>query len=501
MTAFKLILLGFLALLGAAAPAGATVTVVEYYDSVTRRFFMTADPLEQQTLDARGLESSRARTGLQFDAWPADVETCETRASGQVVCAGSIVRFNYASFDWFFYSPKPSEWAQLNAPGSGFIDRGVAFKAFLPDGPGGTCTQGRVPVYRSYRNQNHRFPADLATHRRMVTTGSEDEGVTFCAERARINPLFEAPFVAEARGGTRTEIECALLAVTGSCVVTRNLQPPRFFDGEYLPGEVPQVYIDRTGFNGRFIFTQGDASLSDRSFGTFVQFGGPGQVGLHVNTGNRNTQGPSGLDVAYNLERFTAVGAVDRRLLPFRRTYDVPVELSMRFQVLVKTVDLSAGSHAGGRLRLVLLDMSERRLGVLPEEGRLDLVLQIYGDRIPGPDRVTREFSTLTSLGFPVVTTSIERTAFGRLQIPGAFYETPGGFRTSIPWGNGAAFDYRIDRAALQRIVDAARALDPNYSPDVTQYQVLGYRIENDVEGPGRLGLNVMGVTLELLRR
>ena len=362
MTAFKLILLGFLALgaAGAASAAGQTVTVVEYYDTTTRRFFMTADPAEQQALDTIPPDSPRVRTGLQFDALPAEVDTCETRSSGQVVCAGSIVRFNYAAFDWFFYSPKPSEWAQLKAPDSGFIDAGVAFKAFLPDGPGGTCTQGRVAVYRSYRNQNHRFPADQATHQRMITTGSENEGITFCAEAARINPLFDASFVAEQRGGTRTEAECGPETATGSCVVTRNLQPPRFYDGDYLPGEVPQLYINRSGFDGRFIFTEGDASLSDRSFGTFVQFGDPGQLGLHVNTGNRNTQGPSGLDVVYNLSRVTAPGDVDRRLLPFRRMYDVPVELSMRFTLLVKALDLGAGSRAGGRLRLVLLDMSER---------------------------------------------------------------------------------------------------------------------------------------------
>ena len=241
--------------------------------------------------------------------------------------------------------------------------------------------------------------------------------------------------------------------------------------------------------------------MSDRALGTFVQFGDPGQVGLHVNTGNRITQAPSGLDVVYNIERFTVPGAVDRRLLPFRRMYDVPVELSMRFVLLVKTLDLDAGSRAGGRLRLVLLDMSERRLGVLPEEGRLDLVVQLQGDRLPTQDAVTRVGATVTQLGYPVVTTSIDRTSFGRTTVPLSFLEIPAGFRTATPWGYGAAFDYRIDRAALQRIIDAARVLDPNYSPDATQYQVLGYRFENDVEGPGRLGYNMRDVRLQLLRR
>ena len=508
MTAFKLILLGFLALLGAlpsaaALPAGPTVRVVEYYDSATRRFFMTADPAEQAAFDAGGYASTRGRTGLEFDALAADVETCETRASGQVVCAGSIVRFDYAAFDWFFYSPKPSEWAQLKAPNSGFIDRGVAFKAFLPDGPGGTCTQGRVAVFRSYRNQNHRFPPDAATHQRMVATGSENEGITFCAESAKTNPIVEARFLARPgpAGGTVTEDQCPLRNVEGDCLIRRNLQPPSFFE-EFAPGQVPQAYIDRTGFNGRFIFSQGDASLIDRSFGSLVQFQDPGELGLHVNTGNRNNgPGPSAFDLVHNFEAYTLPGARDRRLIPFRRIYDVPVELSMRFLLFVKAVDLSSGSLATGKLRLVLLDVAEDRIEVIGSERRIDFVVQIYGDTFAKPDSVTREGVTFTSLGQAVVTTSVDSTTFGRQATNLPYLQTPPGFRASNFWGYGGAYDYRIDLAALQRIVDAVRATDPAYSPDARQYQVLAYRVENQVEGSGRLGLNVRDVTLQLLRR
>ena len=242
MRPFKLIPLGFLALLAApAAHRRRRRSPVRDGGRVLRHrhppLLHDGGPDGAAGPGHRTFESPRVRTGLQFDALPADVDTCETRSSGQVVCAVSIVRFNYASHDWFFYSPKPTEWAQLNAPDSGFIDRGVAFKAFLPDGPGGTCTQGRVAVYRSYRNQNHRFPADQATHQRMVTTGSEDEGITFCAEGARINPLFDAAFLAEARGGTRTEAECAPGGVHREAAwSTRNLQTPALLRGRLLAG-------------------------------------------------------------------------------------------------------------------------------------------------------------------------------------------------------------------------------------------------------------------------
>jgi hypothetical protein len=498
MTPTKLILLSILALLGApaalaAAAGGTTITVVEYVDTGTGRFFMTADPVEQEALDTTAIFQTplRVRSGLQFDVFRADVDTCESSPSGDV-CAVPVRRFNYNAFDWFFYSPKPADWAQLNQPDSGFTDAGVAFRAFLP--VGGVCTQGRVAVYRSYRNQNHRFPGDQAMHQRMVTTGSEDEGIGFCAESARILPLFDATFTGDERAGVRTELECLPEIPTGSCLMARTLQRPAAGETAYGFGEVPQAYVERTGFNGIYVITEGAESLADRAFGTFVQFGNPGQVGLHVGTVSRTFQGPpAGLDVVYNLNRHTNVGNVDKRLQPFLRAYDVPVELSTRFQLFVNAVDPDGNSRVRGRLRFVLLDNSERRL---------DFVAEIYGNRDP-VDEVIWEGGPNNFLnpGHGVVTTSIAAKTFGQLAVSLPYLSTVGTFRATNPWGYGAAFDYRIDALALQRIVDAARTLYPMYSPDASEYQVLSFRIENEIDGTGRLGLNARDITMQLLRR
>lgn len=510
MRAFKLICMGFFALVASLSTAlvlaqSQTITAVEYYDPATRKFFLTVDPVEQTALESAAPETARVRTGLQFDVFPAAGDTCEVRANGAQVCAGSIVRFDFAQFDWWFYSPKPSEWAQLNAPNSGFVDRGVAFKAFLPDGPNGTCTQGRVAVYRSYRNQNHRFTADQASHQRTVAAGAIDEGITFCAERARILPVFEAKFDALARDGTRSELECLPPeSLQGPCVATRNLQPPRFVD-EFAFGvdEVPQAYIDRSGFNGRYIYHEGDATLSNRSFGTFVQFGGPGALGLHVNTGNRLGGGPVALDAAYNIRRFGPPGTVEGRLIPYRRAYDVPVEMSMKFQLFVRAVDpFLFGTAVRGRLRIILQDMSDQRfdIDILPADRRLDFVVDLYGNNVPAPDSVALQGQSVTNIGRLVVTTNVERSTYGHLVRPVPFLFLPGTFRSANFWGMGDAYDYRIDRAALQRIINAARQVDPTYSSDISMYQVLGYRIENEIEGEGRLGVNQRDITLQLLR-
>src|SRR5436190_10010088 len=115
MSPFKLITLGFLALLGAISPlqaaavGGPTVRVVEFYDAGPGHFFMTADPLELDGLAARTFGPSFIRTGLSFDVLPPGEPVCETAASGQVTCAQPVCRFHYETVpaDWFFYSARP----------------------------------------------------------------------------------------------------------------------------------------------------------------------------------------------------------------------------------------------------------------------------------------------------------------------------------------------------------------------------------------------------------
>jgi hypothetical protein len=494
MSPFKLITLGFLALLGAGSPfqasaaAGATVRVVEFYDAGPGHFFMTADPLELEGLAARTFGPSFIRTGLSFDVLPAGEPVCETSATGQVTCAQPVCRFHYATLpaDWYFYSSRPGDCSILRQPGSGFIDQGTAFQAFVP--VGGACTGGRVPVYRSYRNQNHRFTADRAAHLRGVAAGAADEGIEFCAEAANELPVFDAPFLASEGRDIFPLDECSPEGQGAACVAARNIRPPFAYEGDFEPATVPQPFVDRTGFRGPRIYTDGEPILINRASRTFVQFGSPGQVGLNVNHADALDSRPAGLDIFYNFDRFTPPGAIDRRLFPFLNAVDVPVDLSMRFTLFVNAVNLTPGSVAGGRLRILFAD----------EAGRsFDLVVPLYGTA-----RVTTGGVSRAPDGHLVITALIDSDSlFGRQTTRLPFLLVPGEFRSANPWGYGGVFEYRITATDLQRMVNAVRLEDSAFLPSGGLYQVLGYRIENDVEGIGSLGLNVSDVSLRLVRR
>jgi hypothetical protein len=494
MTPFKLIPLGFLALLGAIWPLQAsaagepTVRVVEFYDAGPGHFFMTADPLEIEGIAARTFGPSFVRTGLSFDVLPAGDPVCETSATGQVTCAQPVCRFHYATLpaDWYFYSARPADCAILRQPDSGFIDQGTAFQAFVP--VGGACTAGRVPVYRSYRNQNHRFTADRASHLRGVAAGAADEGIEFCAEAAQVSPVFDAPFLASDVRDIFPIDDCSPEGQGAACVAARNIRPPFAYEGDFEPDTVPQPFVDRTGFRGPRIYTDGEPIQINRASRTFVQFGSPGQVGLNVNHADAFDAGPAGLDIYYNFDRFTAPGTIDRRLLPFRNAVDVPVDLSMRFTLFVAAVNLVPGSVAGGRVRILFAD----------EAGRsFDLVVPLYGTTRPSIGGIARAPD-----GRLVITALIdEDSLFGRQVTQLPFLEVPANFRSANPWGFGGVFEYRVTATDLQRMVNAVRLVDASFLPGAGLYQVLGYRIENDVEGIGSLGLNVSDVSLRLVRR
>lgn len=492
MSPFKLISLGFLTLLGMASPAwgaGITVRVVEFYDAGPGHFFMTADPVELDGLAARTFGPSFVRTGLSFDVLPAGDPVCETSASGQVTCAQPVCRFRYAGLpaDWYFYSSRPADCAILRQPDSGFIDQGTAFQAFVP--VGGACTAGRVPVYRSYRNQNHRFTADRASHLRGVAAGAADEGIEFCAEAAQVSPVFDAPFLSSQRVDILRIEECSPNQQAATCVAARNLRPPFADEGLFDDTTVPQPFVDRTGFRGTRIFTENDPFLINRASRSFVQFGGTGQVGLNINAADSFTAGPAGLDLFYAFDRFTAPEAVDRRLLPFRFGADVPLDLSLRFTLFVNTVNLAPGSRVQGRMRILFAD----------EAGRpFDFVVALYDTQ---PVAITGVQRRISDRRFIVSAPVDQDSLFGRQVTHLPFLQVAENFRSANPWGYGGTFDYRITGTDLQRMVNAVREFDPEFLTNAGLYQVLGYRIENEVEGVGSVGLNLSDVSLRLMRR
>jgi hypothetical protein len=301
--------------------------------------------------------------------------------------------------------------------------------------------------------------------------------------------VVDAPFRAADIRDVVPDDDCSPEDQGATCLAARNIRPPSVFEGDFGGAAIPQAFVDRTGFRGPLIYTDGEARLVDRASRTFVQFGAPGQVGLNINNADRLGVGASGLDLVYNFDRFTAPDATDRRLIPFRYGGDVPFDLVMRFTLFVNAVNVNPGSVAAGRLRLRLAD----------EAGRpFDLVVPLYGTVEPPGPSIARSLVD----GRPVVTLAVDRDSlFGRQVTHLPYLQVPGQFRSANPWGYGGVYEFRITAPDLQRSVNAVRELDNRFLAAGGLYQVLGYRIENEVEGPGSLGLNVSDVSLQLARR
>lgn len=81
-----------------------------------------------------------------------------------------------------------------------------------------------------------------------------------------------------------------------------------------------------------------------------------------------------------------------------------------------------------------------------------------------------------------------------------SLYTAPG-FVSPNDWGWGGAFEFRIDRAEFQRVLDAARTLDAALSADPADYLLDNFHFNNEVFGDGAIGLNLADFKVELIRR
>jgi len=75
------------------------------------------------------------------------------------------------------------------------------------------------------------------------------------------------------------------------------------------------------------------------------------------------------------------------------------------------------------------------------------------------------------------------------------------GFVSPNPWGWGGYFEFRMDKAQFQRVVDAGRSVDAALSSSPADYLLDNFSFNDEVFGDGEIGINLAGYTLELLRR
>lgn len=154
-------------------------TVLEFYNTNLKHYFMTADSLEAIGIDNGAAGPGWLRTGESFGAWKNQGEA----APG----AKSVCRFYGTPGQGpnsHFYTADASECNFVkNDPG--WFYEGIAYYIGSPSS--GACPAGYNPVYRAYNNRwmyndsNHRFTTSFLSYQQMFDEGWATEGIVMCS--------------------------------------------------------------------------------------------------------------------------------------------------------------------------------------------------------------------------------------------------------------------------------------------------------------------------------
>lgn len=158
-------------------PATARVTVYELYNTITKHYFRTANPVEVAGIEAGSAGAGWVRTWDDFTAYAA-----LAGSTGNDVC-----RFYSYYSNSHFYTASEAECNTIRYGTSEWKYEGLSFRIPLPSSSG--CMSGQTPVYRLYNNRymfhdsNHRFTTSFSEVERLRAWPNYwvYEGIAFCA--------------------------------------------------------------------------------------------------------------------------------------------------------------------------------------------------------------------------------------------------------------------------------------------------------------------------------
>ena len=163
-----------------------TATVIEFYNTSLRHYFVTADPVEAGAVDGGAAGPGWIRTRGRFSAFrnaadaPGLLAVCRFYGSPEVDPATGLRRGPNSHF----YTSDAQECEQVKQD-PGWKSEDIAF--YIQGLTGTSCAAGSQPVYRSYNNgyvrndSNHRYTTDLSVQGKMGAQGYSPEGVVMCA--------------------------------------------------------------------------------------------------------------------------------------------------------------------------------------------------------------------------------------------------------------------------------------------------------------------------------
>ena len=477
-------------------------TVVEYYNLHLDHYFLTMDPSEMAGIEAGRAGPGWVRTGHGFEAY-ARPGTRSDFPCFEVDCGVPVSRFYGPSPNSHFYSGFASEVAFHVGANTGWLLERVEFHLPLP-GAQGQCPHGLQPVHRLYNNRwmfndsNHRFVADTQARAKMIARGWIDEGVAFCSPRALDVPLKSFVLDSGEDWRIRPSAQCEDESLNiGPCIALNNLPVPATRWSSYpfppppavspgLPG--PEEFSARTGVHlgERNLFLRADSPTPADD--VFVQALDT-SLGVHVDTRSRGTNALSSVNPLYQLRTSVDASGRDERFFPFAVQGEDELQLAVSFDLRLKGLEVrSPGGAAFGHPTLEFIDRRSGR--------HLYFTALVYGSVGPydylAPDPGTGKVIVGTTL----------REATPYLRNAGRpTLHTASSFASGEPQGTGGRFEFGIDRVEFQRVLDAARTVDPALSADPRDYLLDNFHFNNEVFGDGRIGLNIRDFKAELRRR
>jgi hypothetical protein len=188
MKRLNLMLCSTLSALSTVAAASAPDTeAIEYYNALSKHYFVTATASEARLVDNGAAGEGWMRTGRSFQAW---IKKADAPASAQPVC-----RFYSSGANSHFYTASGAECEGLKAAEiaerskgtvRGWQYEGIAFYIQAPSA--GQCPAGTAEMLRVYNNgfangegSNHRFVDDAGLQELMVESKWVSEGTALCA--------------------------------------------------------------------------------------------------------------------------------------------------------------------------------------------------------------------------------------------------------------------------------------------------------------------------------
>ena len=460
--------------------------VAEFKNVHLNHYFLTANPEEMAAIDAGKSGPGWIRTGYGFIAYMHDGW-----------CGGCLPVNRFYGTPGLgpnshFYTAEAAEAEGLKRPGSGWSFESLEFAIAVPQD--GSCAAG-VPVYRLYNNRwmfndsNHRYVTNASERAAMQAQGWIDEGARFCAtgtaEIAIKTFRVSIPLDRKILPSALCENENINL---GSCMAVNNLPLPNVVLGPYPYTATRKYFTRSTGMITDRVYAPSVQAPEVAARGLFVH--GEDLIwGLHVDSREKGASIYSSVNPLYQFRTTVPAGGADNRFFPWAGA-EFETQLSVTAWVSVLRVNVrAADSHAYGHPTIEFIDQRSGR--------HLYFTVLAYGT-VAGGDYLAPDVAT----GKVIVGTTFRDGSPYARNFGNRTLSTPSG-TDDAAHGNGAlgSFEFRVDRAEFQRIVDAARTVDAALSPDPADYLVDKFHFTNEVVGDAEIGMQVGNFALRVMRR